>query len=114
MAMSKAAVPAAWRAPNWSHGPDDYAYYDADDKPECRDTAEPLYDQAALAAASALPNPGSPEASAMIDSVLAEYGWPTNPKNAARAGYVAAQRLLDPNTERSGAERPTGAACSTD
>ena len=39
MAMSKAAVPAAWRAPNWSHGHDDYAYYDSDDKPECRDTA---------------------------------------------------------------------------
>jgi hypothetical protein len=42
----------------------------------------------------AIPHPGSPEASAMIDSVLAEYGWPANTKNAARAGYVAAQRML--------------------
>ena len=24
---------SAWRGPNWSHGADDYAYYDADDKP---------------------------------------------------------------------------------
>lgn len=44
----------------------------------------------------AIPGPGSPEASAMIDSVLAEYGWPANAKNAARAGYVAAQRLMTP------------------
>ena len=29
----------------------------------------------------------------MIDSVLAEFNWPANAKNAARAGYVAAQRL---------------------
>ncbi len=42
---------------------------------------------------AALPRPGSPEASAMIDSVLAEYGWPANPKNAARAGFEAACRL---------------------
>ncbi len=42
----------------------------------------------------AVPHPGSPEASAMIDSVLAEYEWPSNTKNAARAGYVAAKRLL--------------------
>lgn len=41
-----------------------------------------------------LPTPGSPEASAMIDSVLAEYQWPSNSKNAARAGYVAATRML--------------------
>ncbi len=41
-----------------------------------------------------LPSPGSPEASAMIDSVLAEYDWPANSKNAARAGYVAAKRML--------------------
>lgn len=41
-----------------------------------------------------LPNPGAPEASAMIDSVLDEYQWPSNPKNAARAGYMAAVRLL--------------------
>lgn len=43
-----------------------------------------------------LPRPGSPEASAMMDSVLAEYNHPSNPKNCARAGYVAAQRLLAP------------------
>ena len=40
-----------------------------------------------------LPRPGSPEASAMIDSVLAEYGWPSNTKNAARAGFEAARRF---------------------
>lgn len=40
-----------------------------------------------------VPHPGSPEASAMIDSVLAEYGWPAYAKNAARAGYEAARRL---------------------
>lgn len=55
------------------------------------DLAQP----AAQAEPVALPHPGSPEASAMIDSVLAEYQWPTNAKNAARAGYVAAMRLLD-------------------
>jgi hypothetical protein len=53
---------------------------------------------AALAAPEAsepvLPNPGSPEASAMMDSVLAEYNNPSNPKNAARAGWVAAMRWL--------------------
>lgn len=48
----------------------------------------------AEAAPRQAPRPGSPEASAMIDSVLAEYGWPANPKNAARAGYEAACRLL--------------------
>jgi ribA/ribD-fused uncharacterized protein len=41
----------------------------------------------------ALPHPGSPEASAMIDSKLAEYGWPANKKGAARAGYEAAREL---------------------
>lgn len=44
--------------------------------------------------AEPLPNPGSPEASAMIDSMLAYYHWPANPKNAARAGYEAARRML--------------------
>lgn len=41
-----------------------------------------------------LPHPGSSIASAMMDSVLAEYNWPSNHKNAARAGYTAAMRLL--------------------
>ena len=44
--------------------------------------------------ASPLPMPGSPEASAMMDSMLAEYGYPANMKNAARAGFEAARRLL--------------------
>jgi hypothetical protein len=30
----------------------------------------------------------------MIDSLLAEYNYPANTKNAARAGYEAARRLL--------------------
>lgn len=41
-----------------------------------------------------LPHPGSPEASAMLDSLLAEYNWPANTKNAARAGWEAANRWL--------------------
>lgn len=40
------------------------------------------------------PNPGSKEVSDMIDKVLEEYQYPTNPKNAARAGFVAAARLM--------------------
>ncbi len=51
-------------------------------------------DRAALPEQAPIPHPGSPEASAMIDSVLAEYEWPSNAKNAARAGYVAASRLM--------------------
>lgn len=41
-----------------------------------------------------LPHPGSPEADKMLDALLAEYGQPVNMKNAARAGYMAARRLL--------------------
>jgi hypothetical protein len=51
-----------------------------------------------------LPRPGSPEASAMLDSLLAEYNWPANPKNAARAGWEAAHRWL--------VTRPTKAAAA--
>jgi hypothetical protein len=46
------------------------------------------------AAGVELPSPGSPEASALMDSVLAEYNNPSNPKNAARAGWMAAKRWL--------------------
>lgn len=46
------------------------------------------------APARELPHPGSPEASAMLDSMLAEYQWPANTKNAARAGWEAANRWL--------------------
>lgn len=42
----------------------------------------------------ALPMPGSPEASAMIDTMLERYQYPANMKNAARAGYEAARALL--------------------
>lgn len=41
-----------------------------------------------------LPHPGSPEADKMLDVLLTEYGHPANAKNAARAGYMAARRLL--------------------
>jgi hypothetical protein len=54
----------------------------------------------------ALPHPGSPEASAMMDSVLAEYGWPANHKNAARAGYEAARRMLTAPTSPTPPCRP--------
>jgi hypothetical protein len=50
--------------------------------------------QQAVQGETVLPRPGSPEASAMIDSLLAEYQWPSNPKNAARAGFEAARRML--------------------
>ena len=67
---------------------------------------------AALAADEArepamLKRPSSPEASAMIDSVLAEYDWPANPKNAARCGYEAARRMLaHPPAPAAQAEQP--------
>lgn len=41
-----------------------------------------------------LPHPGAPEAEEMIEKLLAEYGYPANMKNAARAGYMAARRLI--------------------
>lgn len=41
-----------------------------------------------------LPHPASPEASGMMDAVLAEYNWPASSKNAARAGWEAANRWL--------------------
>lgn len=50
--------------------------------------------RAALAQPASVPHPGSPEASAMIDSELAAHGWPSNTKNAARAGYKACSKLL--------------------
>lgn len=59
------------------------------------------------ARAPSLPSPGSPEASAMMDSVLAEYNYPSNPKNAARAGWVAAMRWLSaPSQAQAAAEPP--------
>ncbi len=41
-----------------------------------------------------LPHPGGVGISALLDSILAEYNWPSNPKNAARAGWTAAMRYL--------------------
>lgn len=41
-----------------------------------------------------LPHPGAPEAEEMIEKLLAECNRPSNMKNAARAGYMAAKRLL--------------------
>lgn len=41
-----------------------------------------------------LPHPGAPEAEEMIEKLLAECNRPSNMKNAARAGYMAARRLL--------------------
>lgn len=49
--------------------------------------------QPAQAVPLSVPHPGSPEASAMIDSELALRGWPANHKNAARAGYEACRKL---------------------
>lgn len=47
-----------------------------------------------------LPNPGSAEVSDLLDTVLAEYNWPANSKNAARAGWEAANRWLKQERER--------------
>lgn len=52
------------------------------------------YARASVAQPASVPHPGSPEASAMIDSELAAHGWPSNTKNAARAGYKACSKLL--------------------
>ncbi len=41
-----------------------------------------------------LPHPGAPEAEEMIEKLLAECNRPSNMKNAALAGYMAAKRLL--------------------
>ena len=41
-----------------------------------------------------LPLPGSTEAAAMLDTLLAEYNYPANSGNAARAGWEAANRWL--------------------
>ena len=41
-----------------------------------------------------LPHPGSLLASEMLDTLLAEYNYPANPKNAARSGWEAANRWL--------------------
>jgi hypothetical protein len=49
---------------------------------------------AGVAMPRALPHPASPEASAMMDALLAEYQHPANTKNAARAGWEAANRWL--------------------
>ena len=43
--------------------------------------------------AQGLPKPS--EAMQQIDAVLEEYGWPSNTKNAARAGFEAARRMLN-------------------
>jgi hypothetical protein len=65
-------------------GPETVEYVPAASLPSEPEQPEPV----------ALPFPGSPEASAMIDSLLNEYGWPANTKNAARAGFEAARRML--------------------
>lgn len=39
------------------------------------------------------PHPGSQQISVLIEQILAEYGWPANPKNAARAGYTLATKI---------------------
>lgn len=49
-----------------------------------------------------LPHPGSSEASEAIDAMLKEYDYPANTKNAARAGYQAARRMLATNPPQAG------------
>ena len=61
-----------------------------------------------------LPNPGSPEASAMMDSMLAEYQWPANSKNAARAGWEAANRWLASRMGAAAALQPQDLSALTD
>jgi hypothetical protein len=47
-----------------------------------------------VATLTTLPRADTAEASAMLDTILAEYNYPANTKNAARAGYEAARRHL--------------------
>lgn len=56
--------------------------------------------------AGALPHPGGVEISALLDSILSEYNWPSNPKNAARAGWTAAMRYLAASTQATQAVEP--------
>lgn len=44
-----------------------------------------------LAMAAAIPPANTSQASDLIDARLEQYGYPANPKNAARAGYEAAR-----------------------
>jgi hypothetical protein len=49
--------------------------------------------QAQQAAPLTVPHPGSDQASKAIDAELEARGWPSNTKNAARAGYEACRKL---------------------
>lgn len=49
---------------------------------------------AAVRKKQTLPRVDSSEIALRLDETLAEYGWPSNSKNAARAGYELARRIL--------------------
>ena len=53
-----------------------------------------------------LPRFESPEANAMVDSVMAEHSYPRNPRNAARVGFEAACRLFADREKRAQAAQP--------
>lgn len=51
-----------------------------------------------------LPHPGDEYVSRHIDKALEEYSYPSNPKNAARAGYEAARRVARGDPHESGTD----------
>jgi hypothetical protein len=70
------------------------------------DTAEEFAATKTEAKPLTVPHPGSPEASAMIDSELAAHGWASNTKNAARAGYEACRKLMGAGIGASSGGKP--------
>ena len=66
--------------------------------PERLKQAEPTVDATLpgdlRAYATEWPHPGTDDVAKVIDAMLAKYGWPSNPRNAARAGYRAAQQIV--------------------
>jgi hypothetical protein len=55
---------------------------------------EELASASALPKGRMLPHPASLQVSDLLESLLDEYQWPANSKNAARAGWEAANRWL--------------------
>lgn len=72
-----------------------------------RRKAAPGAPQPAEPAPLTVPHPASQEANAMIDSELTLRNWPTNTKNAARAGYEACRKLMGAGIRAAGVKEQT-------
>lgn len=79
---------AAWRGPNWSHSPDDFVYYDADDKPTTGNP-EPLY---AL----------TPEEVAVVNKHRARKVWMTRQTHLCKCDHNEYCRHCFPESFRPG------------